>query len=58
MSLLVYLYLSWSTLLFSFADPNKQLPNVKSVFKSHNWGPSVWEIYRFITFTGKNVIFY
>ena len=29
----LYLYLSRSTSLVSFTDPQKQLPNVKSVFK-------------------------
>ena len=31
---LLYLYLSRSAFLVSFIDPNKQLPNVKSVFRS------------------------
>ena len=30
----LYLYLSRSAFLVSFADPKKQLPNVKTVFKS------------------------
>ena len=30
----LYLYLSRSAFLVSFTDPNKQLPNAKSVFKS------------------------
>ena len=30
----VYRYLSRSAFLVSFTEPNKQLPNVKSVFKS------------------------
>ena len=52
MPLPVYLYLSRSAVLVSFTDPNKQLPNVKSVFKFLNCGFSVSEIYRFITFLG------
>ena len=31
---LLHLYIYRSTFLVSFTDPNKQLPNVKSVFKS------------------------
>ena len=38
---LVYLYLSKSEFLVSFTDPNKQLPNVKTVFEFFNCGPSV-----------------
>ena len=30
----LYFYLSGSKFLVSFTDPNKQLPNVKSVFKT------------------------
>ena len=30
----LYAYLSGSEFLVNFKDPNKQLPNVKSVFKS------------------------
>ena len=41
MSLPLYLYLSRSLFFVSFADPNKQLPNVKSVFKFLNCGFSV-----------------
>ena len=36
MSKPAYLYLSRSTLLVGFTYPNKQLPNVKSVFKCLN----------------------
>ena len=32
----VYLYLSRSKLLVTFAHPNKKLPNVESVFKFFN----------------------
>ena len=35
------MYLSRSAFLVSFADPNKQLPNVQYVFKSLNHGLSV-----------------
>ena len=57
--LLVYLHLSRSAFLVSFIDPNKQLPNVKSVFKILNYGFRFWEIYRFITFLRiENIIFY
>ena len=38
---ILYLYLSRSAFLVSFANPNKQLPYVKSVFKFLNFGPSV-----------------
>ena len=48
MLLLLYLYLSRSTFLVSFADPNKQLPNVQSVFKFLNC--------RFITFLGIEIL--
>ena len=41
MLLPVYLYLSRSALLVGFSDLNKKLPNVKSVFKFLNYGPSV-----------------
>ena len=37
----LYLYLSGSRFLVSFTDPNKQLFNVKSVFKFLNHGVSV-----------------
>ena len=37
----LYLYLSGSTFLVSFTDPNEQLFNVKSVFKFLNHGVSV-----------------
>ena len=37
----LYLYLTRSTFLISFTDPNKQLPNVKSVFKSLDHQSSV-----------------
>ena len=38
---LLYLYLCRSAFLVSFTDPNKQLPNLKSVFKFFNCGPIV-----------------
>ena len=41
MPLPLYLYLSGSVFLASFTDPNKQLFNVKSVFKFFNHGFSV-----------------
>ena len=34
MSSLLYLYLSKSAFLVSFADPHRQLPKLKSVFKA------------------------
>ena len=46
----VYLYLSRSAFLLSFTDPNKQLLNVKSVFKFLNFGVSVSEKYRLLPF--------
>ena len=48
----VYLYLSRSEFLVSFTDPHEQLPNVKSAFKFLNYGRSLEEISRFITFLG------
>ena len=54
----LYLSLSRSVFLVSFTDPNKQLPNVKSVFKLLNGGPNMQEIYRFITFLGIERIFF
>ena len=41
MQYLLYLYLSRSAFLVSFRDPNKQLLNVKSVFKFLNHGFSM-----------------
>ena len=38
---LIYLYLSRLIFLVSFTDPNKQLPDVKSVFKFLNFVTSV-----------------
>ena len=38
---LPYLYLSGPAFLVSFADPNKQLFSVKSVFKILNYGFSL-----------------
>ena len=37
----LYLYLSGSAFLVSFADPNRQLSNVNSAFKFLNHGVSV-----------------
>ena len=37
----LYLHLSRSAFLVTSTDPNKQLPNVKSVFEFVNCGPSV-----------------
>ena len=48
----VYMYLSGSVLVVSLSDPHKQLPDVKYVFKFPNYGYSLYEIYRFITFQG------
>ena len=38
---LLYLRLSGSAFLISFTDPNKQLPNVKAMFKSFDHQSSV-----------------
>ena len=51
------MYLSRSSFLVSFTDPNKQLSNAKSVFEFLNYGFSVYEIYRFITFLGIEILF-
>ena len=48
----LYLYLSGSTFVFSFTDPNKQFFNIKFVFKFLNHGLSMLEVNRFITFLG------
>ena len=45
---LIYLHLSRSIFLVSFADPNKQLPNVKSVFKSLGHRLNMFEIYIYL----------
>ena len=37
----LYLYLSRLAFLVGFTNPNKQLPNVKSVYKFHHLGFSV-----------------
>ena len=50
MSQPLYLYLSGSAFLVSFADPNKQFFSVKYVFKFPNHGFSMQEKYRFTTF--------
>ena len=54
----VYWRLSRSAFLISSKNANKQLINVKSVFKFFNGGPSVYEIYRFITFLGIQILFF
>ena len=57
MSWPLQLYLSRSAFLVSFTDPDKQLPNVKHVFKFLNDVPSVQEICRFITLLEIEVLF-
>ena len=52
---LLYLYLSGSAFFVNFADPNKQLLNVKCVFKFLNDGFSMQEIY--IPSLGKEILF-
>ena len=54
----VYLRLSRSAFLISSTNANKQLLNVKSMFKFFSYGPSVSEIYRFITFLGIQIVFF
>ena len=54
----MYLYLSRSAFLVSFTDPNKQLPNVKFVYKFLNCAPSLLEIYRFITLLWIQIILF
>ena len=54
---LLYLYSSRSVFLVSLIDSNKQLSNVKSVFKFLNHGISMKEIYRFITLLGIQISF-
>ena len=46
MPYLLYLYLSRSAFLLSFTAPNKQLPTVKSVFKSFHHVSNSYEIYK------------
>ena len=46
----LYLYLSGSALLVSFTSPNKQLPGVKSVFKSFDYVFNIYKIYKLTTF--------
>ena len=53
----LYLYLFGSAFLVRFADPNKQIFNVKSIFKFLNNGLNVQEIYIFITFLGTQILF-
>ena len=50
------MYLSRSAFLVSFTDPNKELLNVKSMFKFNYCGHSVYEIYKFITFLGIEIL--
>ena len=57
MSWPLQLYLSRSAFLVSFTDPDKQLPDVKYMFKFLNGGPSVQEICRFITLLEIEVLF-
>ena len=58
MSQLLYLYLSTSAFLVSFTAPNKQLPSVKSVFKSFYHGSSLYVIYKCTIFlTRKDTLF-
>ena len=52
---LPYLFLSGSAFLVSFTDTNKQLFNVKSLFRFRNYGFSESEIY--ITFLGIQILF-
>ena len=49
--------MSRSAFLVSFTGLSKQLFNLKSVFKFHNHGVSVWEMYRFIIFLGIEIYF-
>ena len=49
-SQLLYLYLSTIAFLVSFTAPNKQLPSVKSVFKSFYDGSSLNVIYKSTVF--------
>ena len=51
----MYLYLSGSEFLVTFTNSNKQLSNVKSEF--FNYGFSMLEIYRCITFLGIEIVF-
>ena len=50
------MYLSGSAFLVSFADPNKELPNVKSVFKSLGHWFGMWAKYIFINFLGIEIL--
>ena len=52
------LYLSGSVFLVNSTDPNKQLPNVKSVFKSLDHSFIMYETYRFITFWGVEILLF
>ena len=53
----LYLYFSRPAFFVSCADLDERLPNVKYVFKLLNFGFSVKEIYRFITWD-RGIIFY
>ena len=58
MSKPLYLYLFGSAFLVSFTEPNKQLFNVKSVFKFLNDRFSTQEIYIYLLFFKDiNIIF-
>ena len=50
------LFLFGSAFLVSFTDPNKQLFNVKSIFKCSNHGLGMYEIYTFIIFLGMEIL--
>ena len=52
MSQQLYMYLLGSAFLVSFTESNKQLFDVKHIFRFLNHGVSVQEIYRFITYLG------
>ena len=55
----IYLYLPRSTFLVSFTDQNKQLPNVKSVFKSIDHGRKcVRNIQIYYLFRNRKIIIY
>ena len=55
----IYLYLSRSAFLVSFTDQNKQLPNVKSVFKSIDHGRKrVRNIQIYYLFRNRKIIIY
>ena len=53
----IFVFIYRSAFLVSLIDPNKQLSNVKSMFKFLNRGISMKEIYRFITLLGIQILF-